>query len=428
MSRNPTVGRSVVCLLPQALHHFSRTTLAAAAIRSGLVCTGSQRAQGLKGLVKESPTTISQVVCTGMRMLADWPRSIQTFADCRLAELKDELSAYCALRPELQFIAGDESAEASALFQLAFPKLDGRKVVTFAKSLRYYTATEVKNLLSVSPSELKVLREAIAINYDDLPSMPQTRARYDANDVEEINRQLKSGLALGVAASRLDIPVYALDQFTAANTLTAQPHPALLVLRRSEILKTSVEALQRALWLAKISTVGPSKNMPLNFVPLKKAIARFPGEKPWGPIIKAMLNGTLPFHCVDAAHSIRNLLIPTDKIASLQLSIPAMENDPLMVTHVSLRDVCEMLCTRTSTAVEVIVSRMPVVKYGRGLGVEREQLRTLMAEVVFAGEIAAWTGRSSVSVKQKLTELRIPMLCGGWPRAALRDLGMVAAN
>ncbi|WP_191864736.1 hypothetical protein V3I01_01085 [Sphingomonas sp. gentR] len=438
MSRDPAAGAKAVEQLPMNIQAFSRTALVGVALRAGIVATSGRGRWGVEKLIEAGPETVAKVVATGAALLRGWPTSMQAFADARLEAIAGDVIAYETMRRDIRWIAQRSASEERRLVSLAFRDIDGRKVQTFAKDTRYYTATETNIHLWTSSQQLKQLRSARALCFEELPGGQRKRVRYDADDVDRLRALLRSSITPESAAARFELPVYAIGQIafpkpapTAGkgdvepNTalLTALEHPGVVVLQGQKLDAASVEDLARDLDATAIR-----RRPPQGFVPLRSAMIRYPGEKPWGRVLRALLARRIPYY-VDGTQSptARSMHVHPARLPALPLSRQERCESFLSFTHVSMRDAGEILGAGFEETAAAIASReIEITRHGKGNGVSREAVNALASTIAFTGEAAVFANRNAVGLYHELKRGGVARLHGGWSRRALADLGLVS--
>ncbi|MCD2323033.1 hypothetical protein LQ953_03270 [Sphingomonas sp. IC-56] len=193
MSRDPAAGQRALARLPSCLRPYPRSAIVDVMLKSGVMASHLPTRWELDRLRTQPSPSIAAVVSAGARLLRAWPTSIQQIVARRMEANADDLAAYDEVRNEVRWISKYAEKEGQAILAMAFPQLDGRTVKTFSSATRFYTATEVNQRLWTSSLELGQLREADAIQFEPLPSRQRLRARYDADDVDELQRQLQAG-------------------------------------------------------------------------------------------------------------------------------------------------------------------------------------------------------------------------------------------
>ena len=426
MARDAATAASATARLPDAISAFPRTALVSVMVRAGAVL-GPERAGSRHGhFVRGDAATTVAALCAGARLLAGWPKTIREEVDARTAAIKTDLPAYEALLDDLRWIGRDVHAGGAALLTMAFPVLDGRTARTLAGEERFYVAAEVNNLLWTSSQELKVLRNAKAIDCEALPSKIRVRGRYRADDVDALRQDLGDSMSPGAAAVELDAPVYAIGQLVARGRLMQPGHRGVRVLRGPQVSAGSVRVLKAA--IAAAGPIPPDDARTANFIPLRTALAGVPGEKPWAEAIEEILAGHVAFSIANgasAAIGLRGLLV--DAAAASLAPAAALGDDPLDIEVISLRDAAEMLTTGASELAETLASAgVPVVRSGMGKGVERARLAEMAAEIAFTGEVAARSLTGSVATFHELSRIGVARRHGAWCRIDLASRGLAA--
>lgn len=423
LSRDARTGATAVETLPTQLHDLSRTTLVAVLVRAGTVLGSDRLERPLDRLLSAEPATIARAICSGARLLLGWPNAIQDAASRRTAMMGDDLVAYKRLRADLKWISRGSAEvrgrESHDLIRAAFPTLDGRTAAPFARATRYYTATETSKRLWTASSELDLLRDAGAIAYERLPSNKRIRARYDAGDVDALAESLGASESPGSAASRLDLPVYALGQLTP--WLRVHDERGVVILRGPQVGTSSIDDLLDL--LAKNKRHG---RPPKGFVTLEAALSRFPGEKPWSHMVQAMTAGDLPFHLPAGRSGIRACLVEPAAVVAITAGTPPAMTDVFATDYLSLRDAFDVLVAGREEALATIaLKRIDIVNRRRGKAVDRGNIARLVADVAFPSEVAAATGRNAIKLYHELVGLKVPRVGGAWSRAELVARGIV---
>ncbi|WP_294293728.1 hypothetical protein [uncultured Sphingomonas sp.] len=438
MSRDQAAGGRAIEQLPPNIQSFSRSALVGVALRAGIVATSGRGRCGVEKLIEAGPETVAKVVASGAALLRGWPASMQAFADARLEAIAGDVIAYETMRRDIRWIAQRSDDEERRLVGLAFRDIDGRKVQTFAKDTRYYTATETNIHLWTSSQQLKQLRNARALGFEELPGGQRKRVRYDADDVDGLRTLLRSSTTPESAAARFELPVYAIAQMAfpkpapaagegkvEPNTalLTALDHPGVVMLQGQKLNAASVEDLAR-----ELDATAIRRRPPQGFVPLRNAMIRYPGEKPWGRVLRAMLGRRIPYY-VDGtqAATARSMHVDPARLPALSLSQQERGDSFLSFTHVSMRDAGEILGAGFEETAAAIASRkIEITRHGKGNGVSRDAVNALAGIIAFTGEAAVVSNRNAVGLYHELKRGGVARLHGGWSRRALVNLGLVS--
>jgi hypothetical protein len=420
MSRDPANGASAIQHMPSALQRFSRTVLVELMTRVGMACSPARTTKGIKEFTRRPPSLIAEAMCAGMRILHGWPRSVQAHLDQCTNLMAGDISAYAALCCALRQI-GRATPEGHEIVSTTFPKIDGRTSDTFACNDRYYTASQANTLLCTASSELKRLRDAQALRYEQLSSKRRLHARYHAEDVDTLLVLLRNSKAAGSAGAYLDLPTYAVEQIADRGNLEIIAHPGIVALRGPQVAADSLTDLASNLRAKAKRSAAPE-----NYVMLKSALPQCPGEKPWGLTVEALLTGSIPFHMKDEKLSLRSVLVNPVGFPFVGTATPDYFKIRLGIAYISLSDACEILATRHVEGLAAINSAgLEIVRGGRANGVARQDLRDLGGKIAFVGEAAAFTGRNGRTLHHEFTRIGVPRIHGAWSRPALAALGMV---
>lgn len=421
MARDPSVGRRAAAQLPACLQPYSRTALVDVMLKSGVMASDVPTRWELDQLRTQPSATVAQVVSAGARLLREWPTGIQMVVARRMETNVDDLCAYDGVRNDVRWISKYSGKEGEAILGMAFPRLDGRTVRTFSSTTRFYTATEVNQRLWSSSVELGRLRDAQAIRFEPLPSRQRLRARYDADDVDELRRQLRAGETPVTTAARFDLPTYAVGQLVTLNRLIMLNHPGVLVLHGSLIDIDSARKLDDDL-----RRNASTSEAPAGAVSVRYAMTRYGGEKPWGKILGQMLDGRITYHLRRSEiPEVRNIMVDPGQLPAAETGETDTAN-PLSLTHVSLRDAHEILgAGHYEAEATIAAANLTIVPFGKGKGVSRRELIRLAAQVAFSGEAAARSPLSPQAMHRELTRQGVKRMHEAWSREELARRGLV---
>lgn len=420
MSRDADSAWAATQELPATLREFPRTTLVEVLVRLGAACTFGVTAGVMDDLRQRPPAALAGAMCEGIRMLRGWPHSIRDYVDRRTEAMEDDLSAYETLRVALRRIAG-RTSEGRALVSAAFPKIDGRTAETFAGATPYYTASQANTKLWTVSRELKMLRNAGAVRFEKLPSRVRLRARYHAEDVDALGALLANCTAPGSAAVGLGVPTYAMEQIAMSRAGMVIDHAGVVALRGPQVATDALKTLVRDL-----RGKAREGRVPTNYVTLRNALAVYPGEKPWDLVVEAILAGTMGYHATSEHLLLRDVLVDPSRVSSLGRQVERVPAHPLAITHVSMRDACEIMVTTFDEGkATMLAADLDIVPFGAGKGIARDAFHNLVSKIAFAGEAAANTGRNGIELHHEFTHMGVPRIHEAWSRRALAALGMV---
>ncbi|PND71774.1 hypothetical protein, partial [Escherichia coli] len=113
---------------------------------------------------------------------------------------------------------------------------------------------------------------------------------------------------------------------------------------------------------------------PAGFVPLRSAMMRFPGEKPWARVLKAMRDRHIPFYVEGTqGATTRNMHVNPARLPRAPLSQTERGDEILILTHVAIRDACEILGLGfEETANATASAKIEIIRRKKGKGVARD--------------------------------------------------------
>ncbi|WP_187789449.1 hypothetical protein, partial [Salmonella sp. S071_01786] len=96
----------------------------------------------------------------------------------------------------------------------------------------------------------------------------------------------------------------------------------------------------------------------------------------------------------------------------------------LILTHVAIRDACEILGLGfEETANATASAKIEIIRRKKGKGVARDDLVNLAASIASTGEAAAFSNRNAVELYHELKRLGVTRLHDAWCRRSLVELG-----
>lgn len=420
MSRDGVLGAEAVSTLPHAIQAFARSSLCDVMVRVGVAFSRRRSGNALVDVIAQAPAEIAAVIASGARLIAGWPGSIKDEVRIRTDAMEGDLVAYDRLRVDLRW-TGSGSQESRRLVEMAFPTLDGRTADPFADDRRYYSATQTNTKLWTDSGQLERLRKHGVIGFDGLPSQRRLRARYYADDVDALRIALDEAISLGSAASELDVPICALGQLVETGRLEMSGIPGVRTLRGVQISKSSVRKL-----IAQLMSITSNGESPAACIPLRRALAHYPGEKPWGECVEMLIRNKVTLYASRGGFSLRNLSVHPDGLPTLRCADGAFELDPTGIQRIPLRDAYEALGAPEAEAIVAIRSaRLEILIDGRGKSICRRDLHRLIAEIAFTREMVSPDGASAIAMFHRLKRLRVPRVHGAWSRPVLLSHGMV---
>jgi hypothetical protein len=172
-------------------------------------------------------------------------------------------------------------------------------------------ANSVCRATNLSTSELRAIREAGLIRHEIIAQKKRTQVQFDKAEVLELARCQRDSVFASRLEQRLGLPRYASEQLACLGAVQREAHPALALVHPTlRLVEESIEEFTRD--LEKRGRVGPGGDTVL---PLGTAIRVIGGRpKPWGAILQAMRNGSLPFWLLDKGKFVRRAHVLLDEI------------------------------------------------------------------------------------------------------------------
>lgn len=155
-------------------------------------------------------------------------------------------------------------------------------------------AAEITRTLGVSQRVFERMRCTNAFTPVSSSGAVNLHQIFDANQAERLHSILSDRIPLAAVSERLNISVHGAEQLCCLGELHLLDDGAVLAaLKNRHIKRSSLEALCNRLEEMGTYAEGTRET---DFFPIRRALRFFGGwEKPWGPIVLAMLAGKLPF-------------------------------------------------------------------------------------------------------------------------------------
>jgi hypothetical protein len=289
----PDRNRAAASRLPDLLSELDRGTVFELGWRFGNLMSGggNGRRTAARHLPVESRLRILEI---GSAVLLSWPENIRlamqgvpvggTGNDPKLPRAVRSLAKASNAWPEFR------DAIFAAVPGLAVSAKTGvRSVLPKAAN-----GAELARSLGVTQRLFERMRNADVLSPVSASGTVNQHQIFDAGDSEHLQRLFADRVPLSSASERLDISVHGAEQLCCLGELRLLDDDAVLAaLKRRQITKSSLEILRSRLEKMGINSEETTEG---DFLPIHRALRSFGGrEKPWGPIVVAMLVGELPF-------------------------------------------------------------------------------------------------------------------------------------
>lgn len=422
-------GTARASLAPR-LQAVSFPTLVRLACRLGMACRDEpitnvrQHAMGM--LPAE---TLASVVVTGTRMLCDWPASFKEFAYRRADDLRNDRSAFLEWRILLRrlTVAGTEGAEQAALVLEAMPDLSGPIERSFSQGRPHYLINEAQRVIGVNHERLSRGIDAGVFDEVEIPGLTRRHVQLDRARVDAVAKLVRETPSIHSLPGRLKLPLYGVEQLIAPDMLVWADDPALLALREWPcVVEGSIRCLQGRLRASARATTPPR-----DAIALVAAARRIGGrEKPWGHILRAIIDKDLPTWRTGSGTDCRSLLVRPSDLAMFDHVVAAVRTDgfpsePL----ISKDDAGELLNTHAKYLPEICAEwDILFAEVGRADRTDLQAVLSIARSMAASAEIGFHLNVHSRSVGARMGSMGIVRRGLGWDRAMLVENGILPSN
>lgn len=236
------------------------------------------------------PERIARTLATADRILTGWPTSLHEELrpllltegaekmKTRLRKLRSATSK-AAGWPMITQVVRQSHPDLMAKGRHALRALDGTIM----------TGTSANRIVAMAPHRFAVVKRSRELTALTISGNERVFSDFGRKDVIEFARAKADSMPLRVAAERLGIAQHGVEQLAAMGMVDVEAHPALRAF--SPCLRLTTSSVE--LLLTRLAEAGTVELA--DAVPIRSAVKAIPGEKPWGPIVAAMLDGTISF-------------------------------------------------------------------------------------------------------------------------------------
>ncbi len=364
--------------------------------------------------------TIAQTLQLAEGFLSGWPdRLLEALA----SDARDVTAEQMTRRlRSCRALAGSKATwpELAKLFRSTYPKLMRRD----REALRFLNPAVVTRTEAVEIAGMHTASFARAAMSSGLNARFSSGTRrvfqdFDIGEIERLRDAKDGSIPVDAVVERLGISYHGVEQLVVLGLLEAEGHAALpSVYRLSRITLRSLDDL-----IAELVAASRLEDIDQQ-LPLRIAVKSIRGEKPWGAIVGALLDGALPFRLdVGVRRVFRGIMIaPADVDLLRSFSFDRAEHpDFPFVRDMSRRDVEEALNLVPGTLQEALDQELgPARSRGRIPVVDVEAIARRM---ISAAEISARTWPGTRRLPRALTRSRHRRLgAAGWLRSDVEPL------
>ena len=361
---------------------------------------------------------IVETMCRGVSMLDDWPKSIVTFVQEIARMLGPE--ATFRLTQGLRSLARSRSAWDShrQLIEEAVPELLGTNRRTFINMQDDgVDAAEATRTLGTTASNLVRLARKGTIEAQANTGSKHVCAIYSKQQLRDLAPYFRDRMSPNAACEAMGITAHAVEQLVCLNLL--QPITEACVQEVYPGLNLSKAGY--SILLERLERVAsPALSSDRDAVPLRRAMVTLGGrEKPWGPVIAAMLDGSIKYGLQEKVgrFSGRILIAASDVAQIMDMKFDRSAFEFPFADVITRRDAQETLNLTPHLMARALDAELkPSITQGGGLSLQPVlQLARLR---ISGGEVLARWGRGRRLPKPLQDDRRFPRLgASGWHRS-----------
>jgi hypothetical protein len=368
---------------------------------------------------------MADIVATAGDLLADWhnaPGALLRDSARELGSNHAEFRSMWRNLKEMADVNGSDLATAE-LITLALPAVAGNVWGALKGTRRTYQSQQVLRVLGVRNEVVRRLADAKALPVEASPSLKRRNVLFDAATVDQLRDLIDQTISLNSVASWCDLPCYAVEQMAALGLIAHVPSRALdVIYGQPRILRSSVEAFANELTHAVRCNDSHSCDPMDPLIQLRNAMKIFGGrEKPWGPVIEAILSRALPCLAAQQALDSNSLLVRMSDMRQLQhLQFERSQYDFPFSSVISQQDAEDLLNITAPTFHEhQLRDALGFKKSGKGAYTAFATVLRLGEAVVTRTELALRWGISLNAVSRDPRLNGVKPLAFGWDRRQL---------
>jgi hypothetical protein len=364
--------------------------------------------------------TILSTLHLAEQILSGWPDRFQHELQTSARNAPTEVAVQQVRRFRALTGAQARWLDVAEIIRQAYPALLKRDRESL-RSLNPAVVTRTDASVICGMTGATFARAATSRGLEALSSRGERRAFQDF-DMATIGRLRDAKLAsmpLDSVAEHLGISYHGVEQLAAVGLLRLEEHPALAAIyRHPRVVRSSVDSLVEQL------IRGSRGEMSGTCIPLRIAIKCLQGEKPWASILRALLEGALPFALdPNATRIVRGIAVPENSVDLLRSFSFRRADHPHFpfAKDMSRRDAEEALNLVPRTLEQALKQE---------LGSDRSSGRIRVGDVaaiaerlISAAEISARTRPGTRRLPRELKRARYKRIgAAGWSRREIEPL------
>ncbi|WP_294353690.1 hypothetical protein [uncultured Sphingomonas sp.] len=306
---HPNADRHKVALqtLPPLLRNLNRGVVFEIGWRMGCILTGTRSYNRMNAKRLAVPTRL-KILSAGSKAIATWPCSLRDMLQDFSREAKSQTKVSAGSFRRLLPLA-KAWPDLTAAFYTAAPALKGGPRGFVKASLSNgVNATELESTLGISQRLVQRLR-----NKELTPAISTGSIRshqiFEGAKLEQLRSLLDDSISVGAISERMGISRHGVEQLACLGRIQVfDSGPVSHAHVRRQACKSDFDQL-----VAQLSAASSVLN-DVDCVPIQYAMRAIGGrEKPWGPVIVALLNGDIAFTLTDGkGRLLERVYIPLD--------------------------------------------------------------------------------------------------------------------
>ena len=309
------VRARAVARLPERVRLLDPAARIDLTLQLGAACRSKPITLARSGFVRLPPAILAEVVATGADLLRRWPDGLREWCSEELAAAGDDADRIGRVRRTLRRPGLPHTAAPTqmGIWREALPNL----FATFPRSSGdprpTVLAGQTSRTTGLSFDQLEALEAAGALDVVMEYRRKRRFRQYRLDQVLGVKNALAGCAPASRAEWRLGLPAYAVEQLCCEGVLELAGHPAVAVVRTGLQLATAgLENLE-----TRLAAAARSGTPPPGSVALGTAARRIGGRlKPWSAIIRALLDGSVPFRLSGAGPFARRARVRPEALAA----------------------------------------------------------------------------------------------------------------
>jgi hypothetical protein len=291
----PEIRESARETLDQALSEIPQPILVDLILSLGIALGAEPKPIGRARLRQLGNAEMAAAAAAGMELIEDWPnraqRRTRTLIEGRGEEgdRKDVIRAIRSLGSERAF-----HRQQVELFREVLPEIfaDTRRAVGLLDG-PVFLQWDICRQAGISSQEVRSLAEAGVLPVRVVSGDKRCNIQFSADEAEEFCQRRRASIPIETVASRLGLPIYAIEQLIDAELLEQELHPAVLLIdQQPRVTHASFELLRQRL----ANRFLPSDDR-TGLITLQRLSRRFGGGlKAWDQVLGAIVSGEVTIY------------------------------------------------------------------------------------------------------------------------------------